>query len=662
MKRFSDGRSRTRSILGLVAVLALLLVACQADPGLSAEDLQAAYEAEIDATGFDHDDSRRVRFLPPIGNNRPHHGDYVGGLDLEIRFFNVTSSGHAFGNDLGPVLSTENDEVDTKGLVYSAKWKVHETTRNRRADSLIRIEIRLPGAGDESVCNGDSSACLGYVDVRLVKSGHHGRFDWQAEEVSRGWERGQGRHHTPHGFIVVSSKGQLKINFKVLAVEGEEPPESISELQTLAGAQPFDETAGNCAASEFDRPGQGLQAVGAGLQAVGAVGGLFSGASSDFAGEITTTEAVAEQIRNGLLSDYFKRDVAILVVDDFGGEFKLPRELFAGGSPDLEALVASGALSHGALVFHQLLELADEALPHFRSYVGHNPRIDSDPYVKFHDYRGNYLMIQAVDVAGLDTDLVAERIRDAIGFIGGNGGIGYKHVVVNMSFAIVPCAVVDDFGAVRASTNEIATFEAYVAALGAANGIGEQYNAELGQLVGTPVDLSSEPLFTYLNCPLPSASGLRCDGKPDGEYSRPTLDSLVHVAASGNFGNDYALYPAAWPSVVSVGSLTVEGEGYAQGPSSFSNAATVLAPGQSFELNSRRGRTVAYAGTSFSAPVVSLFAALDQMVKQPQCDHGSLSGAVATGHALASSDLDGLPLLAAFAGGRDDAVSLLCSN
>src|SRR5690606_36692854 len=106
-------------------------------------------------------------------------------------------------------------------------------------------------------------------------------------------------------------------------------------------------------------------------------------------------------------------------------------------------------------------------------------------------------------------------------------------------------------------------------------------------------------------------SHARCDGKGSGKYAKPSVTSIVHVASSGNFGNEYALYPAAWPSVVSVGSLDVVGRGYSAERSSFSNAATVLTPGNAYSLVDRRGRTVAYAGTSFSAPVVSLFSALD---------------------------------------------------
>src|SRR5690606_821315 len=147
-----------------------------------------------------------------------------------------------------------------------------------------------------------------------------------------------------------------------------------------------------------------------------------------------------------------------------------------------------------------------------------------------------------------------------------------------------------------------------------------------------------------------------------GKYAKPTVTSIVHVASSGNFGNDYALYPAAWPTVVSVGSLDVDGRRYSADRSSFSNAASVPAPGHAFPLADRHGRTVAYAGTSFSAPVVSLFSAIDQMLRGTQCAAGSLAGSTAQAPALADSGLNGYPLVEPFLrGGGQTALSALCN-
>lgn len=645
-------------VLSPIVVLSLL-VACQSTGPLSPEDLDLEAEALVDASHVVQDDMR-IRFLPPIGRSYPKV-DSVPGLDIEVLIFNVDSrTRRASGPALGPALSTADGSITSYSSFYSAVWNVGKTSANRKTGTYIRLEFRLPGQSSDPICNSDSDACLGYLDVKLQKSkARHGRIRWHATDLEFEAE------YVPNGFVRVSDKGKLTIKFKVAPLEGAEPPDTIGELMTLTTGTNFDEQAGNCAASEFARPGQGLQAVGAGLQAVGAVGGLFVGDTSTFASSVTTTGTVADQLWGGLTDKKFYDSVALLVVDDFGGVFDLPSALFGTDSVDLQALVDEGSLSHGALVLHQLRQLAADALPGFSTFSGKNPRIDDDPYFKFHDSRGHYLMIQAVDVAGLDTDLVAQRIRDAVSFIGANGGIGFKQLVVNMSFAVVPCAVVGDAAAVVGSTSAIPNFEAYVAALATANGIGRQYLDELGELVSTPVSVADEPLFTYLNCPLPVGTGAsaRCDGMGTGEYAKPTVTSMVHVAAAGNFGNDYALYPAAWSTVVSVGSLDVLSTGYGAARSTFSNAGTILAPGNAFTLAAKDGRTIAYAGTSFSAPVVSLFAALDQMLKTTQCAPGSLTGPQAQAPALAGATLAGYPLVPAFStNGAQTAISALCSS
>ena len=659
IRRHPNSRARVWFVRSVsLLLLSLVLAACQTTDGLLPEDLDPTAEALIEASHYVQDDMR-VRFLPPIGRAHPKV-DSVQDLDIEILIFNVDSRHRrASGSPLGPTISTDNRGITSHRNHYSAVWRVSTTTDNRKASSYVRLEFRVPGNGTSPVCNEASDACLGYLDVKLEKSrSHRGHIRWFAADVEV--QGGHGHGNAPRGFVRVSDKGKLTISFKVAPLETIAPPETIGELTTLSTGSSFDEQAGNCAASEFSRPGQGLQAVGAGLQAVGAVGGLFVGDSSDFTRSVTSTEKVAEQLWDGLARAKFDDSVALLVVDDFGGVFDLPHELFGRGSIDLQALVDDGKLSHGALVFHHALALADAALDRFSTFTGHNPRIDGDPYVKFHDRKGHYLMVQAVDVGGLDTDRVAERIRAALSFIGGNGGIGIKHIVVNMSFAIVPCAVVGDVEATVGSTSAIPNFEAYVAALATTNGIGEEYLDELGALVSTPVALQDEALFAYLTCPLPAGS--RCDGKGSGKYAKPTVTSIVHVASSGNFGNDYALYPAAWPTVVSVGSLDVDGRRYSADRSSFSNAASVLAPGNAFSLADRHGRTVAYAGTSFSAPVVSLFSAIDQMLRGTQCAAGSLAGSTALAPALADSGLNGYPLVEPFLrGGGQTALSALCN-
>ncbi|HZJ10122.1 MAG TPA: S8 family serine peptidase, partial [Trueperaceae bacterium] len=553
-------------------------------------------------------------------------------------------------------------------------WVVGQTAAAPSAGEFVRLEVRRAGAASGQACNAPAGACLGYLDAQIVSTGSGSTSAADAEFAAA----------ATNDFIVFSDEETVAVNFSVLDTgsggeEGGELPANLGDLFTVSGqgTDKFNETAGNCSSDDFERPGQGLQAVGAGLQAVGAglqavgaVGGLFvvetpvDAATADALDALVTTNAVvAAQVLAGLGDIDYGNQVAILVVDDFNGVLELPTALLAGQVDlnGLDDLVALGQLSHGALVFHQIRELASAVLGD-RGSTSSSPHTNNPPYVKFQAPRNARLLLQPVDAHDLDTDQLATKIRDAIAAMTAAEKI--THFVVNMSFAIVPCTVQDDFSAVTApSTSDIATFEEYVQALLEVNEIAPQYLDELGLLVSTPLELSTDPFFAYLDCPLPSLDGglQRCDGKT-ASMKLPVVQSLVHVASSGNFGNDYALYPAALPTVISVGSLDVDGEAYSSARSDFSNAATVLAPGALFKLAQTSDQTIVSAGTSFAAPVTSLFTALDLVGMTRDCDPGDLSTNPISAPALATTDLDGLPLVPAFTNGGPDAVSALCAT
>ncbi len=621
-----------------VFLVTLLLAACQTvNPELT-NDLEA--QTSSGGYGSTH---LRARFLPPIAKKDPT-GAFERGLQIEVRIFDLDlRKRQAYGSALGPNYATGGG-ISTHGDRYQLNWNASTTHRHARTE-YVRLEIRLAGAPAGPACNDDGPYCLGYLDVRLVPN------------------MGKGAKGTPAGIMNVVKTSTLPVKFVVLALETVPPPDTLGELESLGGGN-FDESMGNCVASELARPGQGLQAVGAGLQAigaglqaVGAVGGLFSGPtssfSSDLASRTTTPATVASRLVAELGRSADKHGVVLLVVDDFGGVFDVPASLLSGRG-DLLELAASGALSHGAVVLHHLKQLAVQAFGRL-SHQGVNATT-GQPYFKYRTGSGPYLAIQVVDVAGLNTDDVPGAIRAAMQFMGGQGPVGYQRVVVNMSFTVVPCTVLSDFG-----TSGLPNFESYLEAIRVANNIGSQYLSELDGLVSTPVALAREALFAYLECPFPVAGGARCDGRPSGKHARAVADSIVHVGASGNYGNDYSLYPAAWPNVVSVGSLDVAGRSFSPARSTYSNAAGVLAPGGLFLLSDARGQTTVYAGTSFAAPVVSLFVALDQMKQEPRCAAGRLGGSAATTPALALSDSTQLPLLSAFSRSGQNALSDVCS-
>ncbi len=625
-----ENRSRTRALVRLVVMAAALLLtatACQtttADP--AAERLREALEQGIDLASFKPDDALRARYLPPVGSGKPK-GEFVVGMPLEVATFALAPGDQdAVGTPLGPVLSTAGGGVTVDGDTYTLRWPALDPNVAER----VRIELRMVGSGDAPVCDEYGGECLGYLDVRVVEEGGKGRGGGSSK-----------------GLITVPSGGTFVVQFKVLA------PRSVQELAELSGHGGLDVEHGNCPASELTLPGQGLQAVGAGLQAVGAglqavgAGGLFVADVAALAVRALPAADVAAAF-DGLGTA--KHDVMLVVLDDFGGVYELPKAVTHGDLTALTdeafaALVRDGKISHGAIVFHEVVALLRAVFG--EGTWGEEPSLLGAPYVEFRAYsKGPKLRVQAVDArwgsATLDTDQAALALEAALGKARAKG---FKRVVVNMSFGVVPCGVVEDF----ARTQEV-TFDEYVAALMAHNGISGATAARLSAEVQQPAELD-DPLFALVACPA-TGSGSCGHG----------LTSLVFVAASGNYGQGFALFPAALPGVVSVGSQPAQDGAAVPTRSAFSNAAAVLAPGDLVTVRTQGERGLALAGTSFAAPVVSAFAALDLQAQTPVCAGADPSDPAGSPAELAGGALDGLPLLPGFAAGTPDARQVLCGG
>jgi len=676
-----EHRSGTRAAArGFVVAAALLLAVtgCQTttlDP--SAEALRDALEegVELANSSFKPDDSLRVRYLPPVGSGQPK-GDFMEHQEVEVLVFELAcaQTGQAC-EPLQEKLSTRDggDALTRSGDTYTLRWPVLDPS----VAEQVRVEIRMTSDDDAPLCSRGEPECLGYLDVRVVQKGGKGHGGGSSK-----------------GLITVPSGGTFEVRFKVLS------PTSPEQLAVLSGQGALDLDAGSCPANELSLPSQGLQAVGAGLQAVGAglqaVGAGLQAVGAGTGGLFVVEEEAGDIGRVGLdayaapllFTGLPKRDVLLIVLDDFGDakqptDYLLPPSLAFGDLGDLEnedllRLATDGEYSHGGLVFFEVVQVLQRARG--LGVFGYEPRLGGAPYVQFGGHAWTpRLRVQAVNGrkdGTFDTDTAAAALADALATAKARG---FKHVVVNMSFSIVPCGVLDDFASVTSDPNgavgdlsgidEGFGFEDYVAALMAYNSVPSALQAELERAVRSPVSVVDDALLAAIGCP--PAGGTGCG---DG------LDSIVFVAASGNYGLDFPMFPAALQGVVSVGAQAVGTDEDPQAllphpfRAGFSNAAAVLAPGDVIVIRRQGTVGLALKGTSFATPIASAFSALDLQTPAPRCEPALPGGPTADGGraelAVGGFDpltgtfagLPGLPLLKAYAAGGPYAVKQLCGS
>jgi len=635
-KSLERTRRAARTSLSAFAIL-FVVTACQTTEEPAAARLVEVPEGGIEAAGFKADTSLRTRYLPPIGNRSQVVGEFVNGMPIEVAVFALAAGdAQAVGTALVTLLSSDNDELTVQGDTYHLAWPVFDPPSHER----VRVEIRMVGSGPEPVCNVNEGECLGYLNVRIVERG------------GKGHGGGNGS-----GMITVPSGKSLNASFKILVASG------LNEMATLSGQGGINPGAGSCPVDEVALPSQGLQAVGAGLQAVGAglqavgaAGGFFFAPVTELQGNLVTVSDLNDTLLafDGELDDYpgeGSNATVLIVLDDFGGQFELPGELFSDPIDDIDFDDLGAPVTHGALVFHELRSLLDDLLgpgtpspsaePFYVDYF-----VEEEEY--YYEEQPSLLRLMAADARdgdGIDTDRAAAALKAALTQAQAEG---FSRAVVNMSFAIVPCAVLSDFvGA------DPPTFEEYVGALLAYNGVAGATAAMLATAVHQPAALD-DALLNQLACPL-VGEDTTCGGG---------FTSIVHVAASGNYGLDYPLYPAAAPGVVSVGSQPFRATAFVPGRSDFSNAAGIVAAGDLMLLRDDGTSALAYIGTSYSAPFVSLFVALDQHEGSQTCDAGDPGNPATNPPQLASGELLDLPLLQGLTSDSlgVSAVSQLCTD
>ncbi len=381
-----------------------------------------------------------------------------------------------------------------------------------------------------------------------------------------------------------------------------------------------------CVAHSLNTPGQGFHISGSGFHISGSAGGLVHGpiefedpqvgqrvqltplALSDVLVE------VGEPVTRPFLRDLaaaMERDVLIVVADDFAGErFVLPAELDHANASTatigaIEQLVAAGELSHGALVLHHLNAAIAATGAFDLSWTDGQVTAWVGPSSSFHlvvaglDMNAHSQRTELIDSAAVVSALqggvseLFDRLQDEFPQLAG--------VVVNMSWVFLPCETLEEFLSDRPA---FATWEAYLGHVGidlASTAIEDVLAAISGE-PDDPADAQLAELFDGREVALPAPGGL--------------------VGAAGNFSMPYQMFPAAWRMVVGVAVEKVD----RLVPGRYSNRGDVTVAGEwtSFQPLDGSGSLgavtpLSYAGTSYAAPLVSLYLALDTASQSPSC-------------------------------------------
>ena len=377
----------------------------------------------------------------------------------------------------------------------------------------------------------------------------------------------------------------------------------------------IDEDAGNCPSDEFEIPGQGAHLK-------GSIGGLAVAPypAGSTPGDVSAT---SEEIIN-LAAPALDQQAAILVVDDFNGEVGgMPSVYFPDRAgietlrelpedPDqrveqqevmMDGLEDNSQLSHGSLVFNHTLSLLNVLDPG----MNFDTQSFSTPFAEFPKLG---ILVFPVDTEDFNTGEIADRTFETLREV---NKLGISRFAINLSFGLVPCSVREDFRAAKEGLESPAlTFEEYVERVLAVNpSIQDESESardlreQLASLLTTPIE--NDPLLNL------------------GEEKFGNM-MITYAAAAGNYGYDWSLAPGYWSEFVSVSAENLSGPTGVKNPE-YSNTGEVLLPGGFFELTfydpaNRMWVTypdISVAGTSFAAPVLSVYTALDFTHSTPRC-------------------------------------------
>lgn len=213
---------------------------------------------------------------------------------------------------------------------------------------------------------------------------------------------------------------------------------------------------------------------------------------------------------------------------------------------------------------------------------------------------GINVAVQKVDIPGFNLNFVASAVSRAVE----EALYNYEHVVVNMSFAMVPCDTVVD----------VLAYEAAVISdpSGAAAA-----RAKIGDTIATAMSGTSLPAGTWAQL------------IADGMFAQGSDQNVAFVASAGNYSMGFPLYPALFPDVIAVSAGAPTGNPFfAQGMYGFSNSGEVMMPGV-YYVNAGNLSKFETRGTTFASPALSSMLALlfyydDSGIMKNQCFDGSV--------------------------------------
>ena len=412
-------------------------------------------------------------------------------------------------------------------------------------------------------------------------------------------------------------------------------PETDQRITKLSSARNrdvplIDVQAGNCPVNEVDIPGEGYRVK-------GGIGGLVVGPIPSGVDPVSPLE-VGPQISAQAVPG--TEQAAIIVVDDFNGDAEQPGVYFIdqqegstlaglqGATTDEEmaalevevaALETNRQYSHGALVFNHTLALLGAFDPNpepsgIRVFVPKEDAVISLPSVIFSRLG---VTVLALDTNNFDTADIGPRLQATIQTLAQQRQ-RISRFAVNLSFGLVPCSVLADFDDVddtindtddiKASGQPDLTFEEYLQEVLATNSLdAAKFRDDLANILTTPV--GTDPLLT----------GAETDPEGLGEVE------ISYLAASGNYRLPYSLFPGYWSEFVAVSASSATDPQVKD--ADYSNTGEVLMMGGYYTLTAYDPRTGAFteypnisiAGTSFAAPALSVFTALDFTGATPRC-------------------------------------------